>query len=354
MPPLRVIFCGTPSFALPTLRELLSHPGFAIAGVVTQPDRPRGRGQEISTSPIKDAAIAAGIPVYQPQKIRAEEAYEYFRSAGPDVVVIIAYGQIIPARLIAIPRLGWINLHGSLLPKYRGAAPIHWAIASGETHTGLTTMQIDAGLDTGPTLLKHETEIAPDETAPQLYERLAAAGAPLMLETLRGLDRGTIALIPQDNSRATLAPPLKREDGKIDWQLLAQKIYNRIRGFQPWPGAFTQFRGKQCAIWGKPAPDPSLAAGPISGAGLTRRTPDQSVAIGATVGAGLRPAPATPTHAGRETPGTIRVSGGEVEVACGEQTVLRLEFVQLEGRKRIAAREFANGARLLPGERFGS
>ena len=335
MPPLRIIFCGTPAFALPTLRELLAHPEFQVEEVVTQPDRPRGRGQEISISPVKSAAVAAGIPVYQPQKIRAEESYEYFRGAAPDVVVIIAYGQIIPARLIAIPRLGWINLHGSLLPKYRGAAPIHWAIASGETRTGLTTMQIDAGLDTGPMLLKHEAEIAPDETAPQLYARLAEAGAPLMVETLRGLERGTITPLPQDNSQATLAPPLKKEDGKIDWSLTAQKVYNRIRGFQPWPGAFTTFRGKQCAIWGKPIPD-------------------QSVAAGATVGAGLRPAPTTATQPNRETPGTIRTSGGEVDVACGEETALRLEFVQLEGRKRIAAREFANGARLVSGERFGS
>ncbi len=336
MPPLKISFCGTPAFALPTLRELLAHPEFAIAGVVTQPDRPRGRGQEISISPVKSAAVAAGIPVYQPQKIRAEEAYEYFRGAAPDVVVIIAYGQIIPARLIAIPRLGWINLHGSLLPKYRGAAPIHWAIASGETRTGLTTMQIDAGLDTGPTLLKHETEIAPDETAPQLYARLAEAGAPLMIETLRGLGRGTITPIAQDNSRATLAPPLKKEDGRIDWQLPAQNIYNRVRGFQPWPGAFTQFRGKQCAIWGKPAKS------------------DPSVATGESVGAGLRPAPTTAPQAAREMPGTIRVSDGEIEVACGEQTALRLEFVQLEGRKRTTAREFANGARLQPGEQFRS
>jgi methionyl-tRNA formyltransferase len=317
--PLRIIFCGTPAFALPTLRELLAHGEFNVEGVVTQPDRPRGRGQGTSSSPVKDAAVAAGIPVYQPQKIRAEESYEYFHTAAPDVIVIIAYGQIIPARLIAIPRLGWINLHGSLLPKYRGAAPIHWTIASGETHTGLTTMQIDAGLDTGPMLLKHETEIAPNETAPQLYARLADAGAPLMVATLRGLERGTITPTPQVNSQASLAPPLKKEDGRIDWSLSAQKIYNRIRGFQPWPGAFTTFRGKQCAIWGKPAP-----------AAMTAHTSPQAEA------------------------GTIRTSAGEADVACGEQTGLRLEFVRLEGRKRVAAREFANGARLQPGERFGS
>ena len=315
MPLLKIIFCGTPAFALPSLRDLIDQPDFQIAGVVTQPDRPRGRGKEVASSPVKDAAAAAGIPVYQPQKIRAEESYEYFRDAAPDVVVIIAYGQIIPARLIEIPRLGWINLNGSLLPKYRGAAPIHWAVASGETRTGLTTMQIDAGLDTGPMLLKHEIEIAPDETAPELYARLAEAGAPLIVETLRGLASGTITPTPQDNSQATLAPPLKKDDGRINWSLPAQTIYNRIRGFQPWPGAFTTFRGKQCAIWGKPAPDQS---------GVT------------------------------STPGTIRANGADVDVTCGAETALRLEFVQLEGRNKISAREFANGARLQPNERFGT
>jgi methionyl-tRNA formyltransferase len=315
VPLLKIIFCGTPAFALPSLRDLIAQTDFQIAGVVTQPDRPRGRGKEVASSPVKDAAAAAGIPVYQPQKIRAEESYEYFRDAAPDVVVIIAYGQIIPARLIEIPRLGWINLHGSLLPKYRGAAPIHWAIAKGETRTGLTTMQIDAGLDTGPMLLKHETEIAPDETAPELYARLAEAGAPLIVETLRGLASGTITPTPQDNSQATLAPPLKKDDGRINWSLPAQTIFNRIRGFHPWPGAFTTFRGKQCAIWGKPAPDQS---------GVT------------------------------STPGTIRANSADVDVTCGEETTLRLEFVQLEGRNKISAREFANGARLQPNERFGT
>jgi methionyl-tRNA formyltransferase len=315
VPLLKIIFCGTPAFALPSLRDLIAQTDFQIAGVVTQPDRPRGRGKEVASSPVKDAAAAAGIPVYQPQKIRAEESYEYFRDAAPDVVVIIAYGQIIPARLIEIPRLGWINIHGSLLPKYRGAAPIHWAIAKGETRTGLTTMQIDAGLDTGPMLLKHETEIAPDETAPELYARLAEAGAPLIVETLRGLASGTITPTPQDNSQATLAPPLKKDDGRINWSLPAQTIYNRIRGFHPWPGAFTTFRGKQCAIWGKPAPDQS---------GVT------------------------------STPGTIRANSADVDVTCGAETALRLEFVQLEGRNKISAREFANGARLQPNERFGT
>jgi methionyl-tRNA formyltransferase len=337
--PLKIIFCGTPAFALPSLRELVAQPDFQIAGVVTQPDRPRGRGKEVASSPVKEAAVAAGIPVYQPQKIRAEESYEYFHNAAPDVVVIIAYGQIIPARLIEIPRLGWINLHGSLLPKYRGAAPIHRAIASGETRTGLTTMRIDAGLDTGPILLKYETEIAPDETTPELYARLAEAGAPLIVETLRGLASGTITPTPQDSSQATPAPPLKKEDGRIDWSLPAQKIYNRIRGFQPWPGAFTQFRGKQCAIWGTPA------------------KPNLSVATGATVGTGpaaAGPVPTTASQVRQQVPGTISASDAIVHVTCGDDTALRVEFVQLEGRNKISAREFANGARLQQDERFGS
>ena len=313
MAPLRIVFCGTPTFAVPALRELIGHSEFNIEGVVTQPDRPRGRGGEIFGSPVKAQAVAAGIPVYQPLKIRSEEAREYFARVAPDAVVIIAYGQIIPARLIAIPRLGWINLHGSLLPKYRGAAPIHWAIANGETRTGLTTMSIDAGLDTGPTLLRWETEIGPDQTALELYARMAEAGAPLMVSTLRRLASASITPVPQDNSQATFAPPLKKEDGRIDWGLPARVIYDRIRGFQPWPGAFTLFRGKQCAIWGRPA------ANGFAGA-----------------------------------PGTIRVDNGEAYVACVDGSALRLEFVQLEGRKRITAREFANGARLVEAERFRS
>jgi methionyl-tRNA formyltransferase len=321
--PLRIIFCGTPDFALPSLRHLLAQSDFQIAGVVTQPDRPRGRGHATSSSSVKEAAASAGVPVYQPEKIRSDEALQYFHRTAPDAVVIIAYGQIIPQRLIEIPRLGWINLHGSLLPKYRGAAPIHRAIINGETSTGLTTMRIDAGLDTGPTLLKFETDVGPDETAPQLYARLSEAGAPLVAETLRALERGTIVPAPQDNSRATFAPPLEKEEGRIDWSLPAQQIYNRIRGLQPWPGAFTSFRGKNCAIWGRP----------ILG-----------------MGASFEASPAGATRAS----GEILAGSGKVHVACGDGTALQLEFVQLEGRKRITAPEFANGARLKPGDQFGN
>jgi methionyl-tRNA formyltransferase len=311
--PLKIVFCGTPAFALPTLRQLLAQPDFKIEGVVTQPDRPRGRGHETSSSPVKAAALEAGSAVYQPEKIKSESAFDFFKRLAPDVVVIIAYGQIIPPSLIELPRLGWINLHGSLLPRYRGAAPINWAIVNGESRTGITTMQVDAGLDTGPVLLKHEVDIAPDETAPQLYARLAEAGAPLMLETLRGLDRGEITPQPQQNSQATLAPLLKKEDGRIDWNLAAAKIYNRIRGLQLWPGAFTTFRGKTCHLWGKPA---------------------RAIVDGA--------------------PAAILTRGHDVLVACGEKTSLHLEFAQLEGRKRVSAQEFANGARLAPSDRFGT
>ena len=311
--PLRIVFCGTPAFAAPSFRFLAAQRDFQIEGVVTQPDRPRGRGQKSSSSPVKEAALEAAIPVYQPETIKADAALEYFKRVAPDAVVIIAYGQIIPQRLIEIPRLGWINLHASLLPRYRGAAPINWAIANGETRTGLTTMQIDAGLDTGPTLLRYETEIAPDETAAELTARLAEAGAPLVAETLRQLDRGESVPTPQDNSRATFAPALKKEDGRVDWSHAAQKIYNRIRGFQPWPGAFTTFRGKNCQIWGRPL---------------------------------------EPVAAGGENGILLPTREDGLLVICGGASVLRVEFAQLEGRNRVTGPEFARGVRIVPGERF--
>src|SRR6266852_1833281 len=231
---MRIVFCGTPQFAIPTLKNLLAQPDFKIVGVITQPDRPRGRGRELSSSPVKEAALAANIPVHQPERIRAPESQDLLQRLAPDCIVIIAYGQIIPARLLPIPKLGWINLHASLLPKYRGAAPINWAIASGETKTGLTSMRIDAGMDTGEILLQREIPIGLTETAPELSDRLAEAGAPLMTETLHGLAAGTLAGHAQDHSKATHAPLLKREDGRIDWTQTAEEIFNRMRGFAPW------------------------------------------------------------------------------------------------------------------------
>jgi methionyl-tRNA formyltransferase len=318
-PAMRLAFCGTPEFAVPTLQRLLAEPDFRIEAVLTQPDRPKGRGLEAVASPVKATALAAGIPVVQPEKVRAPEAAGWLEKLAPDAVVILAYGQIIPANLLVIPRLGWINLHASLLPKYRGAAPIAWAVANGESRTGLTTMQIDAGMDTGPILLQQEMEILRDETAPALSARMAEAGAPLVVATLRGLENGTIAPRPQYHSQATYAPLLKREDGRIDWTLGAEQIYNRIRAFAPWPGASTSFRGQRCQIGGRPAPPEAL----FSGA--------QSI-----------------------PPGTIVTRGAALDVACGGVTWLRIETVQLEGRKRISAREFLSGARLALGERFGA
>ncbi|HYA62916.1 MAG TPA: methionyl-tRNA formyltransferase [Candidatus Sulfotelmatobacter sp.] len=310
---LRMVFCGTPQFAVPSLQRLISEPDFEITAVFTQPDRPRGRGQEISSSPVKMAALAAQIPVYQPPKIRAPEIERQLREQAPEVIVIIAYGQIIPVRLLDVPKHGWINLHASLLPKYRGAAPIHWAIANGEKVTGNTSMHIDAGMDTGEILLQQEMPIGPEETAPELSARLSEAGAELMVATLRGLVAGQIAPRPQNHAAATYAPMLKREDGWIDWARTAQEIYNRVRGFAPWPGAYTEFRGQMCHVWGRPG-----------------------------VGSGSN-----------EPPGTIVAQDGKLKVTCGAATVLELTHVKLEGRRQVTAAEFANGARLLPGERLG-
>ncbi len=312
---MRLVFCGTPQFAVPSLKHLIAQPEFEIASVYTQPDRPRGRGQEISFSAVKEVAAAVGIPVMQPEKIRAPEVEEHLRGVQPDAIVIIAYGQIIPKRLLPIPKLGWINLHASLLPRYRGAAPIHWAIANGETVTGNTTMRIDAGMDTGEMLLQEEMAIGPEETSPELAARLAEAGAPLMAETLRRLRNGDLEGRAQDDARATLAPILKREDGRIEWRLTATEIYNRMRGFAPWPGAYTEFRGGMCHLWGKP----------VNG----------ETATGA--------------------PGSIVAIGKEgFRVVCGGGSLLEVVSVKQEGRKMITAGEFLRGARVSAGERFGS
>jgi len=311
---LRVVFCGTPQFAVPSLKHLLAQSDFELVGVFTQPDRPRGRGQEITLAPVKKLALEENLAVFQPAKIRAPEAEEQLRALAPDAIVIIAYGQIIPARLLDIPRLGWINLHASLLPKYRGAAPIHWAIAQGETRSGNTTMRIDAGMDTGEMLLQEELDIGPGETAPELAARLAELGAPLMVKTLRGIADSALTGRPQNHAEATLAPILKREDGRIDWQLSATQIFNRMRGFAPWPGAYTEFRGQTCHLWGKPVSNEVSDAAP--------RT-------------------------------LLSAGSGAVRVACGQGSVLELSSVKLEGRKQVSAAEFANGARLQVGEAFG-
>jgi methionyl-tRNA formyltransferase len=310
---LRIIFCGTPEFAVASLRALAGAEDISVAGVITQPDRPRGRGQELAGSPVKEFALGAGLHVFQPEKIKSESAQDFIEKIAPDAVAIVAYGQIIPGRLLGIPRLGWINVHASLLPRYRGAAPIQWAIVGGEKITGVTTMRIDAGLDTGPTLERTEIAIGVDETAPELSKRLALAGGPLLVSTLRKLERGEIEPRAQDDSLATLARPLKKEDGLIEWEMSARAIYDRVRGLEPWPGAFTTFRGQNCNVWGRPA-----AGGEA-----------------------------------RQSPGSIAESAAGILVGCGDGTALRIEAVRIEGRKRISARDFANGARLKAGEKFG-
>jgi methionyl-tRNA formyltransferase len=323
---MKVVFCGTPHFAVPTLKHLLTQPEFEIAAVVSQPDRPSGRGMQVTFSPVKAAARAAGVPVHQPGKIRSPESQDVLERIAPDVIVIIAYGQIIPARLLPIPKLGWINLHASLLPKYRGAAPINWAIVNGETKTGLTTMRIDAGMDTGEMLLQTEMAIGQRETTPELAARMSEAGAPLMVETLRGLAASTLQTRPQNHAEATYAPLLKKEDGRIDWTRSVDEIYNRMRGFAPWPGAYSTFREHTCHILGEPVSNDLREAG---SRGLA-------------------------SHKQSAPPGTIRFAGHELVVSCGGATELRVLSVKQEGGKKVGALEFASGARLTEGERFGN
>jgi len=239
---------GTPEFAVPTLR-LLHASGHEIAGAFTQPDKPVGRSQKVTAPPVKQAALELGLAVHQPAKIRPPDVFELLKSLAPEAIVIVGYGKIIPQHIIDLPRHGCINLHASLLPKYRGAAPVNWAIVRGETSTGVTTMKIDAGLDTGDMLLRREIPIAPEDDAVTLGRKLAKIGAPLMVETLRGLEAGTITPVPQDHTQATLAPILKKEDGLIDWSLSAHDVANRVRGFVPWPGAYTVFRGATLQVW---------------------------------------------------------------------------------------------------------
>lgn len=300
-----IIFLGTPEFAVPTLNRILEA-GHDVSLVVTQPDRPKGRKQELIPSPVKAAAERHGIPVYQPEKIRRPEALAHLREHAPEVMVVVGYGQIIPQSIIDLAPLGIINVHASLLPELRGAAPIQWSIARGFKSTGVTTMRIDAGLDTGDILLQWETPIGPDETAPELSARLAEAGADLLVRTLADLCAGSARPRPQDNTLATYAPILTKDAGRIDWRNPAQQIHDLIRGFQPWPGAHTSFRGQSLHLWRS-----RLAA---------EYHPDLP-------------------------PGALIEEHGVFAVA-GDGAVLELLEVQLEGRKKMPANVFANGHRL--------
>lgn len=311
---------GTPEFSVPSLERLILD-GHEIAAVFTQPDKPAGRGKHLHAPPVKTLALGHGIAVHQPSKIKSnEEARAIFETISPDACVVVAYGKILPQWMLAIPRLGCINVHASLLPKYRGAAPINWAIANGERETGVTIMQMDAGMDTGPMLTQRSIAIGDEETAPELSARLSKAGADLLSETLPSVERGEVAPLPQDDSKASYAPMLKRVDGLIDWEMEAREIANRIRAFQPWPGTYTSFRGGRLMIW---------RGGEAPGTGSRN-----IVAI----------------EAG---PGTIlSIDEFGIAIACGGLSTLLIQEIQIEGKRRVSAREFANGARLKPGERI--
>lgn len=309
---MRIVFLGSGEFAIPCFESLLAS-GHQVAALVTQPDRAKGRGRQLAPPPLKPVAEARGVKVLQPPRIKAPAAQAALLDLAPELQVVVAYGQILPRSVIDVPRRGTVNVHASLLPRYRGAAPIQWAIVNGERETGVTTMLIDEGLDTGPTLLSRATPIGPEETAGELESRLARLGAEVLLETIRGLGEGTLTPVPQDHARATLAPLIRKEDGRIDWTRRADELARRVRGFHPWPGTSTTFEARTLKV--------------------------------------LR---ARPVEAGAGDPGTVVALGRDgIVVACGEGTRLRLLELQPEGRRPMAAAAFAAGARLRPGSRLG-
>jgi methionyl-tRNA formyltransferase len=316
---LKLVFCGTPQFAVPALEALLAA-RHELALVVSQPDRPTGRDHAIAPPAVKQAALAAGLKVTQPEKIRSNTEFRsQLESIAPDAIVVVAYGRIVPPWMLALPRLGCVNLHASLLPKYRGAAPIQWAIAMGDAYTGNTTMLLEEGLDTGPILLQQTIEIGPEQTALDLFPAMARAGAPLVVETLAGLANGAIHPESQNHEMATYAPMLDREDGRIDFAArTAHEIYNRWRGFQPWPGAFTVLNGKKLIVHRM-----AIAQGSYAEA------------------------------LGFAEPGLILVENYRLLAACADNTWLEFLELQLEGKKRLAADEFLRGNPLAANARLG-
>jgi methionyl-tRNA formyltransferase len=310
---LDLVFCGTPRFAVPTL-EKLARSGFRIHLVVTQPDRPKGRGLSLVASPVKQSALELRIPVTQPERIKTnEELRSQLSAINPQAIIVVGYGRIIPQWMLDLPKFGNINLHASLLPRYRGAAPIQWAIANGETVTGVTTMRINAGLDTGDILLQRELAIGIDDTAETIAPTLGELGSDLVVETLRGLEAGTVQPHPQDDSQASLARILKKEDGLVDFHRSASEIFNRIRGFQPWPGAYSRFREKTLQI--------------------------------------LKAKPATTQI--KLSPAELSIREGRLFVGCSNDTSLELSEVQVEGKKRSAASAFIQGYQPKAGEKLG-
>ncbi|HEY3580536.1 MAG TPA: methionyl-tRNA formyltransferase [Pyrinomonadaceae bacterium] len=309
---MRIVFMGTPQAAVPTLRRILAD-GHEVVAVWTQPDRPSGRGNKVAFSPVKEFALSEGLTVHQPQRIKTEETKQLFASHEADLAVVVAYGRILPEEFLRAPARGCINVHFSLLPKYRGAAPTNWAIVNGETETGVTTMFMEPTLDTGPILLQGSTAIGEKETAPQLMQRLSKFGAELLRQTLMRLD--VLTPQPQDHSKATFAPIIKKEDGLIDWSKPAIVIERAIRGFQPWPTAYTTFNSRRLTIW---EAEPLVCFAPE-----------------------VEPGGVTAAH------------GAELVVQCGGRSALRLFGVQPEARKRLTAREFINGMHVKIGDRLG-
>lgn len=310
---------GTPEFAVPSLKKIIdaSH---QVVGVFTQPDRPVGRSQKPVAPPVKQLALKYALSVYSPQKITTDEVRQIVSHLNPEVIVVVAYGKILPPWMLELPRFGAINVHASRLPQYRGAAPIQWALAHGETVTGVTTMKMDAGLDTGDILLQHELSISPDDTAQSLHDRLSHLGAELLIETLTALDQGSLRPQKQDDSKATFAPILKKDDGRLDWAWPALKIHNYVRGMNPWPGTYTKFRGKLLRIW-KTA---------ISELPKEDEVDSSSMA-----------------------PGTlIQRAHSVLLVKAGDGKALRLLDVQLEGHRRMSGIDFINGFRISSGEMF--
>lgn len=303
---------GTPQTAVPSLQKILND-GHEVVAVYTQPDRPAGRGNKLTSPPVKEFALQNDLKVFQPSRIKTPEASELFKSHAADAAVVVAYGRILPKNFLEAFPLGAINVHFSLLPKYRGAAPVNWAIVNGETRTGVTTMQMDAGLDTGDILLQAETEIGAQENSVELMQRLSLIGADLLSETLKHLDK--LARIPQNHDWATLAPILKKEDGLISWMLSAREITDRVRGFQSFPTAFTFYKEKKLTIWKcKPSEIPH-----------TLKQPGEILAA----------------------------KGDDLLIFCGGDSVLQIDELQIEGKKRMATRDFLNGIKLQTGEKLG-
>lgn len=305
---------GTPEFSVPSLARLIQD-GHSVAAVFTQPDKPAGRGKHLQAPPVKLFALEHGIEVHQPARIKTnEEVRAIFETIAPDACIVAAYGKILPEWLLGIPRLGCINVHASLLPKYRGAAPINWAIANGERETGVTIMQMDAGMDTGPMIATRAIVIGHDETAPELTTRLAELGAEALSALMPLIERGEITPTQQTGQEATYAPILKREDGLIDWRMNAREIANRVRAFQPWPGTYAQFRGARLTIW---------------------RAHEAEV------------------KSETAEPGIITsIDKSGIIVACAGSTALRVEELQTEGKRRMSARDFVNGVRISTGDRL--